>query len=323
MRAYLRVVTASVRHKFVTLVLGLLLFAGSIASARLLPSGFIPKEDHARTQLTLELPPGARLADTEAVTEAVSRRIKALPEVVSVFVDGGRQIPAKREIRVASLTVTLLPKADRVRSEAEVEVAIGAILREEPDIRFWQIRDNGQRDIALVLGGRDQALVTETAARLRGEMAGVPHLVNVISTAPVDRTEIRVKPKSDVAAELGVSTAAIAQTVRVGTIGDIGANLAKLTEGNRQVPIRVQLPETVRGKLDVLAGLKVPLGAGGSVPLGAVADLSLGRGPTSIDRYDRSVRIAVEADMQGSDALGELIAAAMALAHRPRPAPRA
>ena len=313
MRTYLRLVSASVRHKFVTLVLGLILFAGSIASARLLPSGFIPKEDHARTQLTIELPPGARLADTEAVTDVVTRRHKALPEVTSVFVDGGRQIPAKREIRVASLTITLLAKADRARSEADVEVAIGSILRDQPDIRFWQIRDNGQRDIALVLGGRDQALVTETAARLRREMAGLPHLVNVISTAPVDRTEIRVKPKSDVAAELGVSTTAIAQTVRVGTIGDIGANLAKFTDGTRQVPIRVQLPDAVRGRLDVLGALKVPLGSGGAVPLDAVADISLGRGPTSIDRYDRSVRIAVEADMQGSDALGELIASAMKL----------
>ncbi len=313
LRAYLRIVSASVRHKFVTLAIGLVLFAVSIASARLLPSGFIPKEDHARTQLTVELPPGARLADTQTVTDAITRRVKALPEVVSVFADGGRQIPSKREIRVATLTVTLLPKAERTRTEADVEVAIGAILRDQPDIRFWQVRDNGQRDVALVLGGRDQPLVTETAARLRREMAALPHLVNVISTAPVDRTEIRVRPRSDVAAELGVSTAAIAQTVRVGTIGDIGANLAKLTEGSRQVPIRVQLPDAVRGRLDVLQALKVPLVGGGSVPLSAVATLSLGRGPTSIDRYDRSVRTAVEGDMQGSDALGELIDGAMQL----------
>ena len=313
LRLYLRIVTASVRHKFLTLFVGLLLFAASIASTGLLPAGFLPKEDHARTQYSVELPPGARLADTAAVTDELVRRIKALPEVVSVFVDGGRQIPSKREIRVASLTVTLTPKNQRARTQADIEIAIGKILRDQPDMRFWSIRDNGQRDLALVLGGRDQALVTETAATLRREMAAIPHLVNVISTAPVDRTEIRVDPRSAIAADLGVSTSAIAQTVRVGTIGDIGANLAKFTTGDRQIPIRVQLPEAIRGDLDTLRALRVPVAGGSAVPLDTVADLTLARGPTSIDRYDRSVRIAVEADMQGSDALGDLVAKAMAL----------
>ena len=142
----------------------------------------------------------------------------------------------------------------------------------------------------------------------------MPHLVNVISTAPIDRTEIRVR---SALRRLGrcrrLDRRAIAQTVRVGTIGDIGANLAKFTVGERQIPIRVQLPDAVRGNLDTLRSLRVPIAGGGAVPLDTVADLKLARGPTSIDRYDRSVRIAVEADMQGSDALGDLIAKAMAL----------
>ena len=313
MRAYLALVTASVRHKFVTLVIGLMLFAGSIASVNLLPAGFLPKEDHARTQFAIELPPGAKLEETRAVTDELARKIKTVPEVASVFVDGGRLLPAKLEIRLATLTINLTPKADRKRTQEAIEIAIGGILREQPDIRFWSIRDNGQRDIALVLSGPNQAVVTETAARLQREMATVPHLVNVMSTAPLDRTEIQVKPRSDKAADLGVSTNAIAQTVRVGTIGDVGANLAKFTDGERQVPIRVELPAAARGDIDLLRTLRVPTLSGGAVPLEAVADLSLNRGPTAIERYDRSVRIALEADTQGSDALGALISQAMAL----------
>jgi multidrug efflux pump subunit AcrB len=313
MRAYLRLVSASVRHKFITLVVGLVLFAASIASVQLLPSGFLPKEDHARTQFAVELPPGAKLGETAAVTDELTRKIRAIPEVMSVFVDGGRLLPGKLEIRLATLTINLTPKADRKRTQEAVEIAIGGILREQPDIRFWSIRDNGQRDIALVLSGPNQAVVTDTAARLQREMATVPHLVNVMSTAPLDRTEIQVKPRSDKAADLGVSTSAIAQTVRVGTIGDVGANLAKFTDGERQVPIRVELPASARGDIALLRTMRVPTLSGGSVPLEAVADLSLNRGPTAIERYDRSVRIAIEADTQGSDALGELINQAMAL----------
>ncbi|KQP92392.1 ABC transporter permease [Methylobacterium sp. Leaf113] len=313
MRGYTRVVAWSVRHKFITLVLGLACFAGSILSTGLLPAGFLPAEDAARTIFVVELPPGARLADTTRVTDSLVERIRALPEVRSVFIDGGRQLPGKKEVRLATFTINLTPKNTRHRTQKQVDTAVRAILHEEPDIRFWALREGGQRDVTLIVSGPDKTVVADTAAKLQREAARVPHLVNVLSTAPLDRTEIRIRPKAGVAAELGVSTDLIAETVRVGTIGDIGANLAKFNTIDRQVPIRVQLPERLRGDLSQLETLKVPVKGGGAVPLSTVADLSLGRGPTAIDRYDRAIRVALEADMEGSDALGSLIAAILDL----------
>ncbi|MGU3538585.1 efflux RND transporter permease subunit [Methylobacterium sp. A54F] len=313
MRGYTRLVAWSVRHKYLTLIAGLGCFAASIASTGLLPAGFLPAEDAARTLFVVELPPGARLAETTRVADKLVDRIRALPEVRSVFVDGGRQLPGKKEVRLASLTINLTPKNERHRTQKEIDVAVGEILREEPDIRFWALREGGQRDLALIIAGPDKAVVADVAARLQREAAGVPHLVNVISTAPLDRTEIRIRPRPGVAADLGVSTDLIAETVRVGTIGDIGANLAKFNAKDRQVPIRVQLPERLRGDLAALASLKVPVKGGAAVPLSTVAEISLGQGPTAIDRYDRAVRVAIEADMQGSDALGSLIQSVMEL----------
>ena len=313
MRSYTRVVAWSVRHKFITLVLGLACFGASIWSTSLLPAGFLPAEDASRTIFVVELAPGARLADTTKVTDELVNRIRALPEVRSVFVDGGRQLPAKKEVRLATFTINLTPKNTRHRTQKQMDVEIGAILRFTPDIRFWALRENGQRDLSLVVAGPDRMVVAETAARLQREAAQVPHLVNVISTAPLDRTEVRIRPKAGVAADLGVSTDLIAETVRVGTIGDIGANLAKFNAVDRQVPIRVQLPERLRGDLSEIETMKVPVKGSAAVPLASVADISLGQGPTAIDRYDRAIRVALEADMQGSDALGSLIEAVLAL----------
>ena len=165
MRAYTRVVAWSVRHKYVTLVVGLACFAGSIMSTGLLPAGFLPAEDAARTIFVVELPPGARLADTTRVTDGIVDKIRALPEVRSVFVDGGRQLPAKKEVRLASFTINLTPKNARHRTQKQLDRIIGAILREEPDIRFWSLRDSGQRDLALIISGPDLRLVSETAAQ--------------------------------------------------------------------------------------------------------------------------------------------------------------
>ena len=313
MRAYIAVVTWSVRHKFLTLFVGILFLIGSVMSTKLLPAGFLPEEDIARSMFVLELPPGARVDDTKAVTDRVVERMRRLPEVKSVYIDGGRQLPGKKETRLATVVVNLTPKETRTLRQKQVEAVIGNIFRDEPDLRFWSLREGGQRDLALIVAGPDRAVVAETANKLASEMRDVPHLVNVVSTAPLDRTEIRIRPKSGVAADLGVSTDAIAETVRVGTIGDVGANLAKFNAGDRLVPIRVQLPERLRGDLGLLEAMKLPAKGGAAVPLGAVADISLGRGPTAIDRYDRAVRIAVEGDMQGTDALGSLIAAVMDL----------
>jgi hydrophobe/amphiphile efflux-1 (HAE1) family protein len=313
MRAYTRVVGWSVRHKFLTLFVGLLFFGASIASTSLLPSGFLPDEDVNRTLFVVELPPGSRLDDTKAVTDGIVEQMRAMPEVVSVFVNGGNQLPGKKEVRLATLTVNLTPKETRSLTQKQVEARILALLRDVPDIRSFALGENGQRGIQLIVSGPDQAVVVETAAKLEREMATLPKLTGVISTAPLNRPEIRITPKPALAAELGVSTDVIAETIRVGTIGDVSANLAKFDAGDRQVPIRVQLPETARVDLKLIASLKVPAKGGAAVPLASVATIELGQGPTAIDRYDRSLRVALEADLFGTDALGEVLAQIYAL----------
>lgn len=313
MRAYVRLVGWSVRHKFLTLLAGIGFFAGSIYATGLLPSGFLPEEDVNRTLFIVELPPGSRLSDTKAVTDKVAERVRGLPEVRSVFVDGGRQLPGKKEVRLATLTVNLVPKEQRSRRQKQVEAAIGEILRDVPDIRSWSLRENGQRGMQLILAGPDQDTVIETAAKLEREMRTIPILVNAMSTAPLNRPEIRIRPKPGAAADLGVTTDIIADTVRVATIGDVGPNLPKFDAGDRQVPIRVQLPDASRGDLGLLQSLKLPAKGSAAVPLAAVADIELSQGPTAIDRYDRRLRIALEGDMYGTDALGEVLKAVRAL----------
>ena len=314
MRAYTRLVGWSVRHKFVTFILGLGFFAGSIMSTGLLPSGFLPEEDVSRSLFVMELPPGARLDDTRAETDGLTERLRRMPEVQSVFVNGGTQLPGKKEVRLATVTVNFVPKEDRTLRQRQLENRIIDLVHKEvPDVRFYRLNENGQRGLQLIVAGPDQDLVIRTAAKLEREMATIPTLESAVSTIPLNRAEIRIRPKAALAAELGVSTDVIAETVRVATIGDVGANLAKFDAGDRQVPIRVQLPDAVRADRALLDVLKVPAKNGAAVPLSAVADIELGQGPTSIDRYDRSLRIALEGDMRGTDALGEVIDAVMKL----------
>jgi hydrophobe/amphiphile efflux-1 (HAE1) family protein len=309
MRAYTRLVGWSVRHKFITFILGLGIFGASLWSTNLLPSAFLPEEDISRSLFVAELPPGSKLSDTQQVSDRIAERLRAMPEVRSVFVNGGLQLPGKKEVRLATFTVNLVPKEERSLRQRQFEGRIVEEFRDVPDIRFFVLGEGGQRGLQLIVSGPDQGVVVETAAKLQREMASIPTVENPMSTAPLNRPEIRISPKPDLAAELGVSTDVLSETVRVATIGDVGANLAKFNAGDRQIPIRVQLPEAVRGDRALIDILKVPAKDGAAVPLSAVADISFGQGPTSIDRYDRSLRVALEADMRGTDALGEVLEA--------------
>ncbi len=199
---------------------------------------------------------------------------------------------------------------------------IGRGLAGVPDIRFWFLKDNGQRQLQLVASGRDGAAVSHAAAELTSQAKRIPLLANVVSTAELDRPELRVVPISDIAAELGVSTEAISEAVRIATIGDIGANLAKFDVGDRQVPIRVQLEERARGERQILESLKVATGAGAAVPLSAVARFELAQGPTAIDRYDRMRRVVIGADLVGDVPLGKAVEQVMALPAAKKPARR-
>jgi hydrophobe/amphiphile efflux-1 (HAE1) family protein len=306
MQAYTRLVTWSVKHHLITVMIGLGIFAASIWSITLLPQGFLPAQDTARSLLAMELPPGSQLAYTEKVTEQIVARLRKRPEVRNVFVDGGRVPPGTFEVRRAALIINYTPKTERKITQRELELSIGQELENVPDIRFWFLDENGLRAISLVVTGADSNIVNNVASELANQMKRIPLIANVISETSLDRPELRIQPRADLAARLGVSTESLSETIRVATIGDVGPALAKFDAGDRQVPIRVQLEDNARGDLQTLEQLRVPLGGGrGGVPLSVVADIKLDQGPTSINRYDRERQATVAADLVGTAALGD------------------
>jgi hydrophobe/amphiphile efflux-1 (HAE1) family protein len=308
LQTYARLVTWSVRHYFITVVIGFGIFAASIWSITELPQGYLPAQDAARSLLAMELPPGSQLAFTEKTTEEIVARLRKRPEVKSVFVDGGRVPPGTLEVRRAALIINYTPKKERKITQRELELSIAKDLENVPDIRFWFLDENGQRAISLVVTGVDSNVVGNVANELATQMKRIPLISDVISETSLDRPELRIQPRADLAARLGVSTESLSQTIRVATIGDVGPALAKFDAGDRLVPIRVQLEDSARGDLPILEQLRVPLGEHGEkggVPLSVVADIKLDQGPTSINRYDRERQATVAADLVGSAALGE------------------
>jgi multidrug efflux pump subunit AcrB len=153
------------------------------------------------------------------------------------------------------------------------------------------------RPITVMLSGSDSDLLGKTAATLVEQMKKLPGVVAPRISADMKRPEIVIRPRTDLAAQLGVTTLAISQTIRIATLGEIDQNSAKFSLKDRQIPIRVMLSETSRRDLNTIRNLPVQTAKGGSVPLSRVADISFSSGPTSIQRYNQSRRILVGADL--------------------------
>ena len=309
MAAYTRTVTWAVRHRFITVLIGLLAFAASLAGARQLASGFLPVADISRALLAIELPPGSQLSDTEAVTDTIAKRLRNRAEVKSVFVDGGRIPGGAVDVRNAGMMINLVDKSERTLTQQQLQQAISKDVAGIPDVRYWFLDENGQRNVTFIVTGNDDSTVTNVAAELATQMRQIPTVTNVSSGATLNRPELRIYPRRDLAVRLGVSTESLSQTIRVATIGDVEPALAKFDAGDRVIPIRVLLEEKARADPQILEQIRVPTQAGGAVPLNALADIKFDAGPVALTRYDRQREAVVEADLVPGGVLSDAIKA--------------
>ncbi len=309
MQLYSRALNLAVRHRFLTVIAGVLFFALSLASARLLQVGFLPAADISRSTLTIDLPPGSQLADTEAVADSIATLLRRKPEVVSVFVNGGRTPDGVLGVRTATLIINFVPKTERSLSQRELEHEISKDLRDIPDVRYWFVDENGQRNVTLIVTGQNADTVANVASEVATQMRRLPMVTDIISAATLNRPELRIYPRRDLAVRLGVSTETLSETIRVATVGDLAPALAKFNDGERVIPIRVLLDEKARADRKILEQIRVPSMRGTGVPLNALADISFGEGPVSISRYDRQREARVQADLVGGSTLSDASAA--------------
>ncbi|MDA0227071.1 MAG: efflux RND transporter permease subunit [Proteobacteria bacterium] len=302
---YLRAARWATGHRLSTIVMATAFFFGSVALIPLLPTGFIPPDDNSQTQVYVELPPGSTLSQTLASAERARSLITQVPEVQSVYttIGGGSAgtdpfaNSGAAEVRQATLTVQLLPRGERERKQA-VEQRLRDALQQLPGARTKVGLGGSGEKYILVLSGDDPRSLRVAARNVERELRTIDGLGNIASSASLERPEITVRPDFARAADLGVTSAAIADTLRVATLGDYNAALPKLNLSQRQVPIVVRLDDSTRQDLAQLQRLMVP-GARGPVMLSQVATLQSSSGLAVIDRYDRRRNIRFEVELSG------------------------
>lgn len=278
-------------HRVWVMGIGLLSLITTVVLFMVIPGQFFPTVNNDFSRISIEMVPGTTLKQTEAVADRVVAIINKQPEVKTALVsarEGGGRI-----------FITLKPERERTSIVFERDLA--PELQKIADARVsFQSQSGGGgtgRDISIMLSGSDPAKLNDAATKLVEQMKGLKEVRAPRVAADLQRPELIIKPRHDLAAQLGVTTAALSQAIRIATLGDIDQNSAKFSLSDRQVPIRVMLPEQSRRDFSTINNLPVPTSSGGSVPLSRVAEISFGSGPTTIQRYNQNRRVFVGADL--------------------------
>jgi multidrug efflux pump subunit AcrB len=317
---YMRWVRWCLKHRVKTALAAVVFLLGSMSLLQFLPTGFIPPDDLSQTQVSLALPPGSTFAQTFAAAEQAREIVQRNPHVRLVYtaIGGGTTggdpfAPSGApEVRKATLTINMTPRAERKGlSKQAIEGQLRVALEVIPGARVKVGFGGSSEKYILVLAGEDGRVLSEHARKVERELRTIPGIGNVTSSSSLVRPELIVRPDFAKAADLGVTSAAIADTLRVATAGDYDQGLAKLNLSQRQVPVVVKLQSDARTDLELLSRLAVP-GTRGPVMLGNVATLAIDSGPAEIDRYDRLRNINFEIELNQKP-LGEVERLALSL----------
>jgi HAE1 family hydrophobic/amphiphilic exporter-1 len=313
---YKRTLEWALSHPLVTCGIGGVIFVVSVLLIATLPQGVQPPGNPDYMFVGIEGPPGATMADMHRISEATTKLVREhVPEAKMVFTQvgetAGEGFGGGGSGGPSAGTITVVLDGNRKTTVSQIEDRVRPYFSTIPDARVaLQTLGFGSAAIQMVLTSQDGDLLNRTGEILQRQMRTMKNIADPRPSAPPVGPEIVIRPKPDQASRLGVTVQSIAQIARVATIGDIDANVPKLTQGERRVPIRIRLPVDVRNNIDMIRNLQVPTASGGSTPLSSVADVEFQAGPAVINRYNRQRMLSIDADLVNGAQLGEGIAEA-------------
>jgi len=293
-------------HRIIASIAGGLMFVGSLFLATLLPQGFQPAGDPDYVYVNVQGPPGATAADMEEVAARIQQVFQKRPEVIGVFAQMGSTVASAGpgsmgggggDLRSGTVTVLLNEKRDI--SGADLRKEMRAELLAIPDARVSFLDFQGSAGLQKILTSDNPSALLAASTELERQMRTLDVIADPRPATPPVGPEVVIRPRADEAARLGVSVDAIAQAARVATVGDIDANVAKLTDGERRLPIRIRLPAEARADIERIKALRLPTASGGMTTLDAVADVEFQAGPARIERLNRKRQQTVQAELNG------------------------
>jgi len=316
---YARFINVVLRNRLKTLGLAVALFAGSLMLVPFLGSTFIPAGDYGELNVVAELDSGLSLEAAGEVTGRLENIVLGYPEVVNIY--------STTEPDKATIFIKTVDKNHRERTINEIAADMREKLNTVPGVRMavnLQSGLNTEKTVQFRLLGGDLDELQVYAEKAQWIMESIPGAVDVGNSYKPGKPEGKIQVKHDLAADLGVSTAQVADTLRTLFNGVVAG---QFEDGEDRFDVRVRLAGEQRRNMDDLDNIYLqssnePAGGGPRpmVALSQVTGRTFSTAPGEIRRFDRAKEIVVSANLEGIS-LGEFNKAFIERVNRELPLP--
>ncbi|HUQ00883.1 MAG TPA: efflux RND transporter permease subunit [Kofleriaceae bacterium] len=298
-RAYRWLLVHALRWSVVVLLLAVGSVIALVYGFRALPGEMVPSQDQGRLQVRMFTEVGTSLDETDRIVKQAEEFINGQPEVArTMFIVGGM---GGGNVSQVMAMVSLVPQGERM-SQADFATKLRKNLSGIPGLRV-SVQDPSQSGftannrgfpIELSVRGPDWNTLIEEAMRLRDELAESGLAMDVDTDYELGMPELRLLPKRERAADLGITVDDIATAVNT-MVG--GVRAGKYTSNGRRVDVRVKVQRDQRSSPDALGNMYLKSQAGEMIPLSALVDLDERPALQSITRRDRERAITITANI--------------------------
>lgn len=263
----------------------------------------MPGMDQGNISVSVQLPEGSTLEQTEKITGQVEEILNKIPEKQLIYTSTGNASALGMQnvaMDRASIQFKLVPVSDRSRSTDEV---VEVLRSEFKKIKGAQLTVNatdstsmGGSSISISITGEDLATLTDISDVVLALVKEVEGTRNVTSSLESVSDEYQVKVNNLMAAQYGLTTSQIISAIRVAFEGQV---VTQFRTGEDQINVRLQYPSEFRTKKSNLTDLVVTGPTGAKIPLSMVAEVAKTPVPQQIMRTNQAREVQITGDISG------------------------
>jgi hydrophobic/amphiphilic exporter-1 (mainly G- bacteria), HAE1 family len=301
---YLILLRFSLRNRWLVVLATLGCMATLYPLWQVLPKCFTPDEDSSEFQMSIQTPEGTSLEATQVIISRIARDIRTLNGVrytISSVADTDQRNPYQ-----GSIYVRLVNIADREYGQMELMDFVRKEILTKPEFSKGDLRISvtpvaimsgggmSAASVQYMIGGPDICKLEQYAKAVMKDLREVPGVVDVDSSLSDGKPQFGIRVDRPKAAQLGVSIADIANTLRLLVAGD---KVSDYADRGEQYEVHVRAIADARNRLDELKMITVPSSKFGTVPLDDVVQFEQGTAPAQINRLGRTRQVTISANL--------------------------
>ena len=315
-KRYIPMLDWSIHHKFIMVVLSIVILVAGIFTLFKLGGDFFPVEDTGKVQVQVKAEEGTSYPDMTNILAQIEEDVRRLPYIKSVLnvsgkgADGLSSFASSAPTNKGYLEIELEDRETRKRIKTTRYVeSIRDMLSKYDGLKITVLvksdgPGSGNKDTQLSLLGPDLNKLMEYANATAAALAKDSRFRDIDLSVDMAKPEYRVVINRDKANSLGVNVTAVAAALRTMVGGE--DDITKYKEGDELYEVRVRVAEQYRNTKESISALMIPANIDGQstvVRLDSIAELEEGFGPSQINRKARQREVRVEANLNGIDTM--------------------